>query len=253
MENIAMKTRLDIMNNNSFLQILGDFADLNIAVFASKRLKKTWRLEKKKDKYSLVIPYSFTDAPDDIKRTLLFWAQFIIKQKFSKRRANATVRKQIKEFENKIYAYIKNELGLDEKRVIVAPQNKFRYTDGYKFDLTELFDKLNGEYFGGSLKSYLRWGKDRSRTSYHTVCRDEFGEMFHLITIAGLYNLHSVPEFAIEAVMYHEMLHIAYPPKVSGLYRNVHHKEFCEKEKQFPHYGEWKAWQKNYWKKRVYL
>jgi hypothetical protein len=238
-----MQTLLPILNNNSFAQILNDFTGLDIAIFGSSRLKKTWRLEKKVGKYSLIIPNSFAYVPDEIKKALLCWAQIIIEQKFNRRNANITAKKQIKKLEDKIYAFIKDEFGFDEKRIIIAPQKKFRYTDGKKFDLTDIFNKLNNEYFDGALKCFFRWGKVGSRTSYHTICRDERGVPFHLITIAGLYNLHSVPDFAIESVMYHEMLHIAYPPEISGIRRNVHHKQFREKERQFPHYEEWKNWQ----------
>lgn len=244
MDNISMQIKLPILNDSSFSQILDDFEDLDITVFASGRLKKTWRLEKKRNKYSLIIPHLFADAPDDIKKTLLRWAQVIIKQKFSRRSVNTFVKKQIKEFENKIYTYTRKELGIEEKRIIAAPQKKFRYTDGKKFDLTEIFNKLNKEYFDNTLSCFFRWGRTGSRTSYHTICCDEHGISFHLITIAGIYNLLTIPDYAIESVMYHEMLHIAYPPKISGIQRSVHHKQFREKERQFPHYEKWKAWQK---------
>ena len=247
-----MQIKLPILNNNCFAQILNDFADLDITVLANKRLKKTWRLEKKRDKYSLIIPYLFVDAPDEIKRTILRWAQIIIKQKFNRRHASISVKKQIKELEKEIYAYTKKEFGLEEKRVVVAPQKKFRYTDGKKFDLNDVFNKLNDEYFQGSLKCFFRWGRNGSRTSYHTICCDEHGTPFHLITIAGLYNLLTVPDFAIESVMYHEMLHIAYPPKIAGIQRSIHHKIFREKEREFIHYEKWKEWQKKFGTGKVF-
>jgi hypothetical protein len=252
MENMAMQTILPIHKETSFAQILCEFKDLDIRIFASGRLKRTWRIERKINKYSLVIPKSFLDASDDMKRTLLMWAQLLIKNKLNRKNADISVKKQIKNYENEIYAFIKKELGLDNKKIIVSPQTKFRYTDGHKFDLSEIFSKLNKKYFNGELECFLRWGKAGSRTSYHTICNDENGEPFHLITIAGMYNLLTIPDFAIESVMYHEMLHIAYPPKISGTQRNVHHKQFREKERQFPYYEKWKTWQRKILIKKVF-
>jgi hypothetical protein len=252
MENMAMQTILPIADRVSFAQILCEFKDLDICIFTSGRMKRTWRIEREKNKYSLIIPKSFLDASADMKRALLMWAQLLIKNKLNRKNADVSVKKQIKNYENEIYAFLKEELGLDDKRTIVSPQTKFRYTDGHKFDLSDIFGKLNNKYFNGEIHCFLRWGKAGSRTSYHTVCNDENGKPFDLITIAGMYNLPTIPDFAIESVMYHEMLHIAYPPKISGTHRDVHHKQFRQKERQFPHYEKWKLWQEKFSTKRFF-
>jgi predicted metal-dependent hydrolase len=44
-----------------------------------------------------------------------------------------------------------------------------------------------------------------------------------------------VPKYAIEYLVYHEMLHLKHPVKLRGSRRCVHPKEFMEEEKLFPH------------------
>ncbi|NLE01045.1 MAG: hypothetical protein GX640_14350, partial [Fibrobacter sp.] len=67
----------------------------------------------------------------------------------------------------------------------------------------------------------------------------------HLITIAGVYNHPDVPLFAIEAVMYHEMLHIAVPPfKKNGRFV-IHGPEFKARERQYASYEKWHEWERS--------
>jgi hypothetical protein len=252
MNNLAMQNMFTFTENSSFVQILKNgFSDLDISVFVSAKLKKSWRIEKKKNKYSLVIPSIFVDSPNEIKTALLKWVHLLISNRFSRKKAETPVKNQIKELENIIYDFLKTEHGLDRRRTIVSPEKKFKETKGKIFDLKEVFYKINDEYFNGELKCFLRWGKEKSRTSYHTVCTDEYKNVFHLITIAGIYNQKDVPYFAVEAVMYHEMLHIVFPPIVLDTRRNVHHKLFRNMEKSFPYYKEWKNWQNKIRYKKV--
>jgi hypothetical protein len=255
MTNLAMQTTLPLTENNSFAKILeNEFPDLNINIFVSARLK-TWRIERdgyKKNRYSLKIPCVLLNADDKIKTALLKWAYIIVSNQFSRKKAKISVKKQIKDLENLIYDYLKNETNIDLRRRHFNSKEKFKNTKGVKFDLSDVFNKINNDFFNGDLDCFLRWGRGKSKTSYHTVCVDENGNSFHLITIAGSYNRKSTPDFAIEAVMYHEMLHIAIPPINTNIKRSVHHRQFREMEKQFPYYKEWKAWQKTL-TKRVFF
>jgi hypothetical protein len=116
-------------------------------------------------------------------------------------------------------------------------------TAGSTWDLKEVFETLNRTYFENALLSLLRWGATASKTSYQTTRKDSEDRPWHCITIAGVYNHPEVPRFAIESIMYHEMLHIHIPPrKVQG--RNVFHgPDFREKEQAFPHYPRWVKWE----------
>ena len=242
-----MQKTLPLTDSNSFEYFLeNDFSGLNLNVFVRPRLEKSWRIERKRDKYSLIIPQIFVYAPDDIKISLLKWSQILVSNKFSKKKAAASIKKQIKDLESKIYGFLKAEIGGDtlKRRTFRYPYIKFANTQGEKYDLREVFDEINKEHFGSGMPEvFLRWGREKGRTSYHAICNDHNRKPFHLITIAGVYNTKRIPRFAIEAVMYHEMLHIAFPPIEVGTKRNIHHKKFCEMEREFPHYNKWKIWQ----------
>ena len=63
-----------------------------------------------------------------------------------------------------------------------------------------------------------------------------------MITIAGIYNDPTVPRFAIESIMFHEMLHIAIPPFQKNGRNVIHGSAFRQAEKTFPHYHTWRQW-----------
>lgn len=245
MDNLAMQKTLPITENDSFENILTNkFPEFNIDILLNKRMKKGWRIERKRNKYSLIVPSIFVYAPNEIKIALIKWAQILVSNKFSRKKGGISAKKQIKDLENEIYNFLKTETGtILGRRTILFPQKKFAETQGNKHNLRDFFEKLNNEHFSGDMECFLRWGKEKSRTSYHTICNDENGNSFHLITIAGVYNQKDTPEFALESVMYHEMLHIAFPPIEIGTKRNVHHKKFREMERDFYHYQKWKNWQ----------
>jgi hypothetical protein len=75
---------------------------------------------------------------------------------------------------------------------------------GEHFDLHRLFEKLNARYFQGQLgRPHIGW---------------------------------SVPQCAVEYVLYHEMLHVKHPTRRSGCTLVSHSREFREEEKRFPEF-----------------
>ncbi len=103
--------------------------------------------------------------------------------------------------------------------------------------LEEIFEELNGKYFGGMMaRPGLGWSHVRSRTRL-----GHFDPSHHMIVISRIFDDTSVPRLALEYVMYHEMLHLHYPVDHSGARRCVHTPEFKEHEKLFPQFQEAKA------------
>lgn len=240
-----MQTRIPIFSDSSFSDLLEEMGIKNLNIKKNNRLKKSWRIEKAGTHYTLSLPETLINAPQEIKEEILFWTQTMVSAKLEKRKLKAEARKNNLQRERLIFEYMIKEGEIARFKTYKNHEQKFRDASGVCFDLEELFDKINKEWFNSSLKSYLRWGKYGSRTSYHSLFHDEKGNTHDLITIAGLYNHPAVPQYAVESVLYHEMLHIALPPIESELRRNVHHREFREAEKQFIHYTKWQKWLKN--------
>ena len=103
--------------------------------------------------------------------------------------------------------------------------------------LEEIFEELNGKYFGGMMaRPALGWSHVRSRTRL-----GHFDPSHNMIVISRIFDDSRVPRLALEYVMYHEMLHLHYPVDHSGARRCVHTPEFKSHEKLFPQFQEAKA------------
>ena len=62
------------------------------------------------------------------------------------------------------------------------------------------------------------------------------------IVISKTLDSHDVPEWLVEFVLYHEMLHIKHPAQIINGRRQHHTKAFRSDEKKFPHYEQSQKW-----------
>jgi len=101
---------------------------------------------------------------------------------------------------------------------------------GARYNLEEIFDRLNRDYFDGLLgRPLLGWSRQASRSML-----GHFDPSHNAIVISRIFDQPRVPALALEYVMFHEMLHLRYPVEHQGVRRRVHTREFREAEKQFP-------------------
>jgi len=105
---------------------------------------------------------------------------------------------------------------------------------GRYFNLAEIFNRLNQEFFEGLLgQPELGWSLRRSR-----FMLGHFDPSHNAIIISRVFDEKTVPALAVDYVMFHEMLHLKYPVDHSGARRCVHTREFREAEKLFPRLAE---------------
>ncbi len=239
-----MQITLPIFSKKSFSDLLHEQDLHEIEIVPNSRLKKSWKIEKKRNHYVLFVPAKLADAPTDIREAMITWSKIIISNRFSKKRLSAEAKAELSLQENKIFGYLFPKNNRINHRHHYNPQKKFKDCSGVKFDLQNIFNKINREHFENRLISFLRWGQYGSKTSYHSIFIDEHDTKHHLITVAGLYNHPSTPDFALETLLYHEMLHIECPPIENSKRRTVHHSEFRRREKEFPDYLKWQKWLK---------
>jgi predicted metal-dependent hydrolase len=64
------------------------------------------------------------------------------------------------------------------------------------------------------------------------------------IVVSRIFDDPEVPRYAVEYIVYHEMLHLKHPVKLRGSRRCVHGDEFLEEEKLYPRLREAKAFLK---------
>lgn len=100
---------------------------------------------------------------------------------------------------------------------------------GEHFDLERLFDGLNKSYFAGSLeRPHIGWSARNWRRQFG--CYDPGPNQ---ILLNRRMDRPGVPKFAVEYVLFHEMLHVKHPTRRSGCSLVSHSREFREEEKRF--------------------
>lgn len=109
------------------------------------------------------------------------------------------------------------------RKFISGPQGKC-------FNLDEIFERLNALYFDGLMgRPQLGWSRGASRSML-----GHFDPSHNAIIISRIFDRPTVPDLALEYVMFHEMLHLRFPVDHSGTRRRVHTKDFKEAEQKFP-------------------
>lgn len=111
---------------------------------------------------------------------------------------------------------------------------------GRYYDLDEVFEAVNRQFFFGLLgRPVLTWSNHAARRLL-----GHYDAAHNTIMISRVFDGPRVPRYAIEYLMYHEMLHLKHPVKVKGGRRCVHSREFQADERLFPQLSEAKAFLK---------
>jgi len=102
--------------------------------------------------------------------------------------------------------------------------------EGRFFHLEEVFDSLNLRFFGGLLgRPELTWSEHLAKRSL-----GHYDAAHNTIVVSRVFDRPSSPRYALEYLLYHEMLHLKYPVRMRGLRRCVHSREFKAEEARFP-------------------
>jgi hypothetical protein len=110
------------------------------------------------------------------------------------------------------------------RKRIASPQ-------GHIYDLDAIFEDLNTRFFHGLLaRPQMTWSSVHARNSL-----GHYDPAHNAIVVSKIFDHPRVPKYAIEYLVYHEMLHLKHPVKLRGSRRCVHPKAFMEEEKLFPH------------------
>jgi len=109
---------------------------------------------------------------------------------------------------------------------------------GNAYDLEKMFSKLNRRYFDSSLeKPTLTWSqrKTRSILGHHD-------RVYETITISKSLDSAQVPDWFVEFILYHEMLHIKHAARMINGRRYYHTAAFRQDERRFARYEEAQRW-----------
>ena len=112
----------------------------------------------------------------------------------------------------------------------VRGRKRIESAKGHMYDLEQIFDELNTRFFHGLMgRPQMTWSRDHSRSAL-----GHYDPAHNAIVVSRAFDHPRVPRYAVEYIVYHEMLHLKHPVKVRGGRRCVHPPQFQAEEKLFP-------------------
>ena len=101
---------------------------------------------------------------------------------------------------------------------------------GHTYDLEAIFHDLNVRFFHGLLaRPQMTWSSEHARSRL-----GHYDPAHNAIVVSRVFDHPRVPRFAVEYIVYHEMLHLKHPVELRGSRRCVHSSEFRSEERMFP-------------------
>jgi predicted metal-dependent hydrolase len=122
----------------------------------------------------------------------------------------------------------------------IRGRKRIESAQGQYYNLENIFDDLNTRFFHGLLaRPQITWSRDHARYRL-----GHYDPAHNAIVVSRAFDHPRVPRFAVEYIVYHEMLHLKHPVKLRGSRRCVHSSEFQAEEKLFPQLEQAKAFLK---------
>jgi hypothetical protein len=169
------------------------------------------------------------DAPDDVLRALAF---ILVSKVLAKKPA--------KNLERVYQNYICSPELMRASEIARRERGhkKLSSARGHYFDLEKMFRRINAYYFDSELeKPVLSWSQRRTHRilGHHDSVHDT-------IIISKTLDAPDVPEWFVEFVLYHEMLHIKHSARLINGRRYHHTPAFRADERRFPMYQAAQEW-----------
>jgi predicted metal-dependent hydrolase len=119
-------------------------------------------------------------------------------------------------------------------------RKRLQSAKGRIYDLEAVFEDLNTRFFHGLLaRPQLTWSPNHSRNNL-----GHYDPAHNAIVVSRIFDHPRVPQYAVDYIVYHEMLHLKHPVRLRGSRRCVHSAEFQAEEKLFPQLEEVKRFLK---------
>jgi len=143
---------------------------------------------------------------------------------------------------------IREFINSNTHRLKKKPPRKIRLIHkGEKYNLLDMFNNVNSEYFDRTISSSITWSTRSPRISVAKRTLGSYSQDIDLIRINPVLDAAKVPGYFVEYVVYHEMLHADLNSEPSIGRRKVHSGEFKRREKLFLNYDRAMAWEKKRW------
>jgi hypothetical protein len=184
-------------------------------------------VRRKADGYRLRLHRMFVGAEPRIARAL---ARYVV---HNDRRASALLGEFIEHNQHII------------RQQVRRPRNFNIRTAGRHHDLQAIYDRLNGERFGGTLDARITWGPmSNRRHRRRSIKMGSFAVEDRIIRIHPALDQECVPEYFVAWIVYHEMLHGKHEVRRENGRRRFHTEAFLAEERTFVDYDRACAWEK---------
>src|SRR5258706_12517134 len=182
----------------------------------------------------------FQAAPPEVMRALAF----LLVARLLSRKAPAAQERIYRSYAFSPKVLRASELARRQRgrKVIASAQGKV-------YDLEQIFGCANPLYFHGQVPTpALTWSKRRARSilGHHDAAHET-------ITISKTLDSKDVPEWFVEYIVFHEMLHIKHPARIINGRRYYHSPAFRAEEQSFPRYQHAQEWLDHVVRKRQEL
>jgi hypothetical protein len=105
-------------------------------------------------------------------------------------------------------------------------RKRIESAQGRTYNLENIFDDLNTRFFFGLLgRPRMTWSRDHARNRL-----GHYDPAHNAIVVSRVFDHPRVPRYAVEYIVYHEMLHLKHPVKLRGSRRCVHSTD-CHSER----------------------
>ncbi len=112
----------------------------------------------------------------------------------------------------------------------IRGRKRMASAQGQVYNLESIFDDLNTRFFGGLLgRPRMTWSREVARNRL-----GHYDPAHNAIVVSRVFDHPQIPQYAVEYIVYHEMLHLKHPVKLRGSRRCVHSAEFQREEELFP-------------------
>lgn len=117
---------------------------------------------------------------------------------------------------------------------------------GRCFNLEQIYHDLNQMYFDNRVQASITWGRRPPKRPRTSIRFGSYDANQRLIRIHHLLDQAFVPQYFVESVVFHEMLHQLIPrQRVNGRW-SIHPPAFHQAEQHFLYYEQAKGWQRQY-------
>ena len=151
----------------------------------------------------------------------------------------------VKNRNRKAPSVLKSFVNANSHKIKKSPRKSRQTTvrsRGRFFDLNDLFDQVNGEYFANQIDCSITWGANRKVRNQNSIKLASYSDRTKTIRVHPALDKSYVPKYVIMGIVYHEMLHHHVGVEHRNGRKIVHSKRFRQLEQRYHHYHKLQAW-----------